>query len=200
VSAAPYKLVVNPDVSAPSALVDLTTIKGFLRLRTAATDEDTLLTRLEKSARSYVEGRARVVLTATQFILTSPYPTFDEPTGLSIVKFPRTPVRSIESVKVKRSGTQVTLTAGTDYESAIRPPSCQIRLIDLTGDFDGRTNDAIEIKFTAGFDSSTPGSYPLPVETETAMLNLIAFWYENRGSGTCPTWIDDLIDSAYSGI
>jgi uncharacterized phiE125 gp8 family phage protein len=195
---APYKIALKSDAAVPAALVTVSDLKGYLRIRAGETSEDGLIGHLEKSARGYIESRARVVLTPTVFVLQSPFPTQME-SGDLMVFLPRSPVRSVDSVKIRRSGSQVTLSAGVGYSDWSTPPTPAIRLIESTGDFDGTKADAIEVVFTAGFDTTEPGRFPVPAQLRTALLALVGFWYENRGSGSIPDWIDDLIDSGSIG-
>lgn len=192
---ADYKIEVH---TAGAAILTLAELKAFARVESEMIADDDIFARLEKAARSYIEGRARCVLSATVFNYYALNPDQD-----NRIYLPRFPVTGITHFKMRTAsdGSQTTLVEGTDYRSAIIGHSPYLEPINAGWpSYSGTGNirfDHIEVRFTAGFTSTTR-----PVEIEQAALSLVNFWYENRGDANrpIPQFINDLIDSAQSGM
>jgi uncharacterized phiE125 gp8 family phage protein len=158
-----YK-VITPPTTEP-----ITLSEAKEHLRVTETDEDTLINNLIIAAREYCEeytGRALAAQTVEAY-----FDYFAEKMPL-----PRPPLVSVTSVKYKDSaGTEVTLTANTDYlvdtDSVIgqiaRPYSVN------WPSFTPYPINPIKVRYQAGYTS-------LPKAIHQAILMLIGHWYANR--------------------
>jgi uncharacterized phiE125 gp8 family phage protein len=141
---------------------------GFLR---AYPDDTPTIGALIPVAREMVEAfTGRALAPATFRLVASAWPSSQ------IFALERTPVASITSVKYwpDGDGSQVTMTAGTDYRAitTTTPALCQI-IDDLPALAD--RPDAIEIVFVAGAEAAST-----PAALRHAVLLVVSHLYEQR--------------------
>lgn len=166
-------------ITPPAALtVSLETAKSFLRVD--GTTEDTLITSLLKAASEQGEAWAR-----RAFITQTLEQIFDEWPADGYYTLWRPPLQSVTSIKYTDSdGVEHTLDAA-DYtvDADSQPgrvwiasePSAE--LIESGG---------IVVRFVAGYGNADTA---VPERIKHALLQLVAFLYENRGVGDVPGFI-----------
>lgn len=131
-----------------------------------------------------------------------------------MIKLPFSPVLSVQSmIYIDANGNAQTLHQDTDFilDRTTEPA----RIFPLPGQYwpaDLYVANAVEINFTAGYDpnatatdthnvsGSPPDQQPtstivtgVPQSIRTAILMLVAYWYENRGAGDVPQSIQTLL-------
>ena len=117
---------------------------------------------------------AAVPMTAPLFVYPLWYPAFLLNGG--VVELARAPLQSVTSVAVGQWGvSDVTLTAGTDYQADTETQPGRLRLQNNGGLW---PQDHLAITYVAGYGSSG-AAVPGPIKL--AILWLVAFFYENRG-------------------
>lgn len=159
-------LVLAP-VTEPVSLAD---VKAYLRVDSSA--EDALLTFLITSARSWMErATGRAMNTQTWRMTLDAWP------AETAIKLPRTPVASVNHVKVYAAdGSSQTLDPGS-YLTDINMDAPRIVFKSLLRPRPGLPASGIEIEFVAGYgDLSTDVPEPLA----QAVKLLVAHWYERR--------------------
>jgi uncharacterized phiE125 gp8 family phage protein len=179
------------------AVEPVTLDEAKLHCRVDSTSEDSLISSLIQAAREYVERYTRRALVYTTYRYTldcfpgaSTWSAFSSSEPLEL---PRQPVAEIAAAgnysyampRVRyydADSVQQTLTyAGEDFELDLgsNPPS--LRLLPLTywpiAEY-YRAN-AVEIDFVAGYG---PTGDAVPSALKTALLMLVAHWYENRAA------------------
>lgn len=142
-----------------------------LNLRVTNTLEDDLITSLIVAARKWVEGFTwRPLMTQT---IQANFDKFDVTSvDITLNKYP---IQSITSVKyINESGTEITLTANTDYEVDLISPLPRIRLTSIPTMKDSL--NAFKIRFVAGYTSAAN----VPDNYKRAMHLIITHLYDNR--------------------
>jgi uncharacterized phiE125 gp8 family phage protein len=135
--------------------------------------EDALLTSLITVAREYCEGYLWRAL-ATQTIEAYParFPC------CNCIELPRPPLQSVTSIQYKdSSGTETTMTEGTDY--IVDADSNVGRIVLPNGKLWPVASypvNPIKIVYVAGYCKENP----IPISIKQAMLLLIGHWYANR--------------------
>lgn len=135
--------------------------------------EDALLTSLITVAREYCEGYLWRAL-ATQTIEAYParFPC------CNCIELPRPPLQSVTSIQYKdSSGTETTMTEGTDY--IVDADSNVGRIVLPNGKLWPVASypvNPIKIVYVAGYCKENP----IPLSIKQAMLLLIGHWYANR--------------------
>lgn len=160
-----YSIITEP-TSEPITLEQAKT-----NLRVTNNLEDDLITSIIVAARKWVEGFTwRPLMTQT---IQANFDKVDvQSVDILINKFP---IQSITSVKyINASGTEITMTAGTDYETDLISPIPRIRLTAIPNMKD--TLNAFKIRFVAGYASAqlVPSNY------KQAMYLIITSLYDNR--------------------
>lgn len=160
-----YSIITEP-TSEPITLEQAKT-----NLRVTNNLEDDLITSIIVAARKWVEGFTwRPLMTQT---IQANFDKVDvQSVDILINKFP---IQSITSVKyINASGTEITMTAGTDYEVDLISPIPRIRLTAIPNMKD--TLNAFKIRFVAGYSSAelVPSNY------KQAMYLIITSLYDNR--------------------
>ena len=160
-----YSIITEP-TSEPITLAEAKT-----NLRVTNNLEDDLITSIIVAARKWVEGFTwRPLMTQT---IQANFDKVDvQSVDILINKFP---IQSITSVKyINASGTEITMTAGTDYETDLISPIPRIRLTAIPNMKD--TLNAFKIRFVAGYSSAelVPSNY------KQAMYLIITSLYDNR--------------------
>ena len=192
--------LVTPPAAEPLTLAE---VKAHLRIDTG--DEDTLLTGLIEAARLHLEGKDgwlnRAFITQTWDWTRDCFPVWwheqkhfgvwpgPYPVGLAV---PLAPLQSVTHIKyIDPDGVEQTLDPAkymVDTKSAparifpayeeVWPP---IRFVP----------NAVTVRFVAGYGAAA-ADVPRPIRT--AMLGLIADFYENRSAeGPVPQWIKNLL-------
>lgn len=172
-----YLRLITPPTVEP---VTLTEAKIFLRVDHSA--EDALITSLLLAAREKGEelSRRAFVTQTWQMILNA------WPLGLHIT-IGRPPLQSVEWIKYKNSSSaESTVDASTYYVNTSTDPGEVIfRYYPGTSLL---RQGAISIQFIAGYGA---GASNVPERFKDAILALVAYWYENRGSAIVPAEIRD---------
>lgn len=155
-----------------SEVLELATIKAFLRIEASDTSEDTLIELFRDGAVNFFEKYTSVVLRETVFEVINTVIFFER-----VSKLARSPITSIGSVKIKIDDV---FTETTEFEEVLRA----YPFIRLCDDLQPDVCDnffEVKIQFTAGLSE-------IPPSLQVALLNHIAFLYENRGDcAACPT-------------
>lgn len=166
--------VVTPPVAEPVTLEEVK-----LHLRVDYTDDDTLIGSLISAARSIVEARVKMSLSPQTISVT-----VDDWRDLipdaywsrEILHLPQGPLVSVVSVEYTTDG----VTQTWDDENYVVSPGLPGRLSPKDGhsypDLD-TTLDAVTITYTVGEDT-------IPPAARSAILLLVAHWYENRAAAS----------------
>jgi uncharacterized phiE125 gp8 family phage protein len=153
--------------------VSLATAKAYLRVD--GSDDDTLITSLIKAAREKGEELSRrAFITQTWEQIIGAWPVHFR------LKIYRPPLQSITSVKYLDSDSVEH--TWTDYVTDIRGEPGVIVFKTLPGDA-LLESSAITVRFVAGYGSADSN---VPERLKTAILALVAHWYENRESLDVP--------------
>ncbi len=168
-------ILATPPATEPLTLVET---KNHLKVETA-TDDD-LIARLIVAARQHVENQIdKVLIEQRWLIFINDWP------GSSEVKLPVSPITEIENLRTYSAEDDASTIDPAHYYSDLA--GSPQRLI-LRGSRiwlkPGRIANGIEIEVTAGFG---PDGNDVPGPLRTAMLLLIAHWYENRQPGCSGT-------------
>jgi len=172
-------------------VLDLSTIKEWLRIDDADTDEDALLTRLRDGVIEFFEGYTSLVLLETEFKTTR-----DMFYNRSCFQLRKKPYLSLTSFEYY-VGDVLTPVPVASYYEVINDSNDFSKLNLKWGstfptDID-RREQAIEIVFSAGLAGTPQG---LDQEIINALLNHIASWYEKRGDCDTCTCADGLPPNA----
>lgn len=175
-------LLVTPPASEPVSRAD-----AKLHLRVDHGDEDTLIDTLIAAARLYVELRLRRVLVTQGWRLF-----LDSWPSSGTIELPLRPLSSVDGIVIyDLDGTPVTVPA-TDYlvDLVSDPPRIALR---GNRPRPGLAVNGIEVDLTAGYGA--PADVPAPIRT--AILQLVAHWYERRepvAFGGQPASVPDTLD------
>ena len=157
-------------VTSGPASEPLTTSEAKNWLKVDASTDDTLIDSLIKAARIYAErytGRALYTQTIKEY-----YDCWD-----SVLRLSFSPVQSITSVKyLDTSGVLQTVDSSDYTTDLISRPARIAPNPDYSWPTLGAYPNAVEVTYVAG--ATTTGAIPDTIKT--AMLLIIAFWYENR--------------------
>ncbi|MFO1149283.1 MAG: head-tail connector protein [Alsobacter sp.] len=164
-------------LAAPAAEpVTLAEAKAWLRVDAA--DDDATIGTLITAARQWLEARLRIMLISQRWrwILDAwpPGPILQPPAG---------PLRSVEAMRVYSAGSVASALA----TSAWQADTASLRgRIALQGPLPspGRPLNGVEIDLTVGL-AATAADLPAPLKE--AVLQTVAFLYENRGDAPDPT-------------
>lgn len=140
--------------------ITLSVVKSHLKLDSTDTSEDTYLTILLNSAVQLAEKHTKLTLTATEFKRE-----FKDVT-LNTIEIRKSPFVSLDAITVNGDSYDI---ANVELDNTKFPYA--------TVEFNSVYVDTASVEFTAGY-STTPSTLQLGI------LNLIAFFYENRGD--CP--------------
>jgi uncharacterized phiE125 gp8 family phage protein len=157
--------------------VSLAEAKGHLRVGHA--DEDALIGTLIVTARRHVEAQTGLRLIAQEWSHFR-----DDWPGDGVAALPLAPLLAVGDVKTHGEDDIAAVIDPAHYyvDAFGRPPRLLLRGSRVWAR-PGRIGNGIEIELTAGF-----GSLPsdVPEDLRQAILQLVAHWYENRGSGREP--------------
>ena len=156
--------------------VSVATAKTYLRVD--GSDDDTLIGSLIKAAREKGEELAR-----RAFITQTLEQTIDAWPSDMRLKLYRPPLQSITSVKyLDSSNVEHTW---TDYVADIRSGPGVVIFNSLPS-ASLLESGAITVRFVAGFGAAGTN---VPERINQTILQLVAYWYENRDSQAVPTYI-----------
>jgi uncharacterized phiE125 gp8 family phage protein len=152
--------------------VTLTEAKAHLRVTT--TSEDALISSLIASAREEVEAATGIALITQDWRLY-----LDAWPSSGVVRLTKHPVQQVNLVTVyDHAGAPTSSTPSAAYlDRASRP--ARFARPDTTGSPSAAMN-GIEIDFRAGFGST---GVDVPDGLKRAILLLVSFWFEHRGTG-----------------
>jgi len=167
-------ILTTPPAAEP---VSLELAKAHLRIQSS--DDDGVISTLIVAARRHVEAKTGLALVSqgwSQFL--------DQWPESGIVELATAPLVSVASIKVYDDDDVATAIDASLYfaDMVSRPP----RVITRTGrcwPVPGRAANGIEIAFTAGFGDVAAD---IPEDLREAMLQLVAHWFESRGTGREP--------------
>lgn len=162
-------------------LVDIDTAKLWARVDdTIGAAEDAWFTSKIAAATQQIEAFLGISVTTKSWALSLP--------GFSDeMELPPGPVQSVASVKYMDDGELQTLSASVYALDLISNPASVVRASDASWPEVDDVPNAVTITFTAGFADTDP----VLVDIKDAALDLVAWWYENRGEGGLPRWVKD---------
>ena len=154
------------------AVEPVTLADAKAHLRVTGTDEDALIAGLVSTAREEVEQATGIALISQDWRLYLD----DCPSG-GIVRLRKHPVQFVQSVTTyDAAGLPVTVTPLADrLDRASRPAR-----FAADSSATSKPVNGIEINFRAGFGDT---GVDVPDGLKRAILLLVAFWFENRGTG-----------------
>jgi uncharacterized phiE125 gp8 family phage protein len=167
--------------------VSLERAKEHLRVSSAVTADDNLITLWIKAAREMTEdftGRAWV--TSTWRLTLANWPADDDGYG-GCVRLPVQPATAVTGVVYRdANGDSVTMASdGSAYQTWLdhRPPLIAAAPRTVWPTVETGRLAAVQVTFTAGYG----GAAAVPEAAKAAMLLCLGYWYENRGDGRDPT-------------
>lgn len=158
-------------LTAPAA-EPVTLVETKAHLRVTGTDEDALIDGMIVSAREEVEQATGLALITQDWRLY-----LDDWPSSGIVHLRKHPVQQVQSVTTYgAAGDPVTAVPMADQLDRASRPARFCPEIAVTS----KTVNGIEINFRAGFGDT---GVDVPDGLKRAVLLLVAFWFENRGTG-----------------
>ncbi len=160
-------------LTAPAA-EPVTLAEAKAHLRVTSSSEDALISNLIASAREEVEAATGIALITQDWRLY-----LDAWPGCGIVRLPKHPVQQVTLVTVYNSqGTPASSApSAAQLDRASRP--ARFARPDLAAS-PGKAMNGIEIDFRAGFGTT---GVDVPDGLKRAILLLVSFWFEHRGTG-----------------
>lgn len=191
-----YKVITPP----VNSVFTLDEIKLYLRLDTAYTTEDNLLTNMLNSAVSFVEKYTGRTLLTTGFLtyrddFFSNYynPYYEYNTGYyDYWELRKSLLQMVDSIQYYNTDNVLTTISTDVYYNTIENDYSKI-LLNTGYNFPqdkAQRLQSIEIRFTAGYGDT---SDDIPEDLKEAILRLIALMYENRGDcsiNSCSSLLD----------
>lgn len=184
-----------PPAAEPVALADVK-----LQARIDTTADDTLVTNLITGARQWVEQyTGRALITQTWQFYMDVWPGVPEPwwdgvrerpiTALDSVQYvhlPRPPLASVNSIQYFDNCDNATVWPSSNYYvDTIRAPGRIALRMGSVWPVPTRPANGIMIEYVCGYGSD---GTTVPEPIKTAIRQIIAHWYENRGeAATAPT-------------
>ena len=159
-------ILVTPPASEPVSLAEA---KSFLKLDSG--DDDTLIDTLIATARVALELRTgRYFVTQAWRYVRDAWPSS------RLVSLPASPLISVNAVTIYDDDGNPTVLPATDYivDTASVPPRLKLRSSAIADP--GQALNGIEIDLTAGYGTASD----VPAPLKTAILQLVAHWYETR--------------------
>ncbi len=163
-------------LTAPPALEPVSLAEAKAHLRIAHADEDDTLTKLIVAARRQAEVQTGLAL------ISQGWSHFrdDWPEDGSI-ELPLWPVISLGDIKVYgEDDIAATIDAAHYYLDRLSRPARLLLRGSRVWARPGRIGNSIEIALTAGFGTAAAD---VPGQLRQAILQLVAHWYEHRGTG-----------------
>jgi len=165
----------------PTAPIDLAAAKAHCHVDFA--DDDALLSGLIDAARSFIDGPRGIGICMVdqqwRLSLDGFETTTDNVFG-PIIEIPMGPLKQVDAIKyVDSAGAQQTVASGDYLVDKSREIARIMPAYGKSWPPYRLQSGAVQIDFTAGFGAD---GTKVPGALKTAMLHLIAFWYENRGA------------------
>lgn len=170
--------LVSIDAAEPSAnIVTLDEAKD--QCFVAGSDDDTELMSLIMVAREYAEARTwRQIIEATYTLYLDEFPPGD-----AVIELPKPPVIAVTSVKYYDTNETLQTWATSNYQTDLNSEPARIKPDDTSWPSTDNRLNAVEITFTAGYNSTdikTDPMHVLPEKIKQAMLLMITHWFNNR--------------------
>ena len=179
-----WRVVTGPT----SEPVTLSEAKLWCRVVSAFTADDTMISGLIVAARQHIERTTnRALIPQTWAIDAYDFGRFGFPLPGN--------VRAVDFVKYYSSGILTTLVENTDYTVRLTAPAV-LSPVDAWPVVDADRANAVQVQAQVGYTA-------VPNDIKTALLGLVAHWYENRQAGapmqitTVPMFVDAIL-SQYS--
>ena len=166
-------------LTTPPAVEPVTLAEAKLHLRIGHDDDDDFISTLIVSARRVAEAQTGLALIAQGWsCFRDGWPE----TG--VVDLPLAPLIAIGAVTVFGEDDSAAIIDPANYyaDAVSRPPRLLPRGSRLWP-VPGRLGNGIEIALTAGFGAAPSN---VPEDLRNALKQLVAHWYENRGTGREP--------------
>ena len=167
---------------ASGLLVEIATAKLWAKADdTVGSIEDDWFTSKIAAATQQIEAFLGVSVSTKTWALSLP--------GFSdVMELPPGPIQSVASVEYLDSdGAEQTLSASLYALDLIGNPASIVRASDASWPATDDVPNAVTITFTAGFDDAEP----VLADIKDAVLDIVAWWYDNRGEGGLPKWVKD---------
>ena len=166
-------ILTTPPLAEPLALAE-----AKAHLRVTAPDEDAMISALIIAARRQVEQMAGIQL------VTQGWSVFlDRWPEEQAIALPQWPLISVNDLKVYGEDNIAAVIDPAHYfGDTVTRPARLVRRGSRSWASPGRIANGIEILVTAGFGAAAA----VPQDLKTAMLRLIAHWFEHRGDGETP--------------
>ena len=162
----------------PPAVEPVSLAEAKAHLRIGHADEDALISTLITAARRHAEAQ-----TGLAAISQSWRHFRDDWPDTGVIALPLAPLISVDEVAVYGDdGIKAVIDPAHYYaDNASRPPRLLLRGSRVWAR-PGRIGNGIAISVTIGFGAAAS----VPAELRQALLQLLAHWYEHRGSATPP--------------
>ncbi len=158
-------------LAAPAAEpVSLAEAKAHLRIDNSA--EDAVISERITAARNFVEAATGLRLIDQQWRFT-----LDRWPDDGLVRFRAGPLKSLDATRLRDEAGTATSLALSNFDLVAGANAIRLRTRPADP---GRPIGGIELELTLGFGASA-ASVPPPLRE--AMLQLLAYWHENRGDG-----------------
>ena len=156
------------------AVEPVTVAEAKAHLRVTSTNEDALISNLIASAREEVEAATGIALITQDWRLY-----LDAWPDCGVIRLPKHPVQLVSQVTVYDAlGTATSgVPSAVNLDRASRP--ARFAKPDSVA-LPGQAMNGIEIDFRAGFGST---GVDVPDGLKRAILLLVSFWFEHRGTG-----------------
>lgn len=167
--------------------ITLSEVKEWLRIDSS--DEDTIITKMIKAVRFNAEEYTRKAFITQTWKLTMQdfprdsdnfIPGFPRLTGRDFIRLPRTPVQSVSSVKYYDNADILQTFSSTNY--TVGEDRIYLKGTS-TWPSDTREGMSVEITVVSGYGAKTTD---VPEDLRQAMIEHVAFKYENRGADKVP--------------
>jgi uncharacterized phiE125 gp8 family phage protein len=169
----------------PPATEPVTLSDAKAHLKVDVTDDDALITRLLTAARARAEWHTgRALITQSWRLWRDAWPCS------GIVEIPLPPLQSVASVTTYALDDSATVLDPATYQvDAASSPARLALKANVVPPINTRAMNAVAIEFTAGYGDDA-SDVPAPIVE--AILEIVAFLYENRGEAPAELPLDIL--------
>jgi uncharacterized phiE125 gp8 family phage protein len=169
----------------PPAIEPVTLADAKAHLKVDVTDDDALITRLISAARARAEWHTgRGFITQSWRLWRDCWPE------CGVIEIPLPPLQSVTSVTTYALDDSATVLDPAAYQTDAASSPARLTLkANVLPPINTRAMNAIAIEFTAGY-SDDASDVPAPIVE--AILEIIAFLYENRGEAPAELPLDAL--------
>ena len=177
-------------LTTPPAVEPVSLAEAKAHLRSSASGDDDMISRLIIAARRHIEAQSGLALIQQVW---SHYR--DDWPAVGVVELPLHPLISVDDVNIFGEDNIAASVDPAHYyvDRISHPPRLLLRGSRVWAR-PGRIGNGIEIVLTAGFG---PAAIDVPAELRQAMLDLIAHWFAQRGDEretSLPLTIDGVIE------